>query len=308
MHPSPPEVYPAIPITAVAFSPDGKELYASGYHEVTVWNPADGKLVRRIKNLPQRIYRITLSPDGALLAIAGGNAGRLGEVRLMQRETGELVRVLGVSSDVVFAAAFHPGGERIATGAADGLVRVFEVATDKEVLSLGSHSDWVFDLAWNADGSKLASASRDGTAKVFDANGKLLYSFSEHNSPVHGVAFDLDGKHVISSGENDRIYRWRISDGKREDEYGLSDDGGLLVPAGDNLLTTSNERQVRLIKRKDLKTIRAFSDLSDWPLSVAFDADHGRVVAGTLDGKIYVWNAQNGERIAKFEATPGKPE
>ena len=34
-----PDAYPVtVPITALAFSPDGKEVAASGYHEVTFWN------------------------------------------------------------------------------------------------------------------------------------------------------------------------------------------------------------------------------------------------------------------------------
>src|SRR5262249_27446077 len=63
--PDPPEKYafPA-PVTALAFHPSGAELFAAGYHEITVWNPADGKLIRRIKNLPQRIHAINFSPDG----------------------------------------------------------------------------------------------------------------------------------------------------------------------------------------------------------------------------------------------------
>ncbi len=306
VHPPPPEVYPAaIPVTALAFSPDGEELYSSGYHEVLVWESSSGKLLRRIKNLPQRIYRIAVSPDGSLLAIAGGNAGRLGEVRLINRESGELVRVLGVSFDVVFAAAFHPSGERLATGAADGLVRVFEVATGKEVLSLGSHSDWVFDLAWNADGTRLASASRDKTAKVFDAEkGKLLFSFSEHEAAVHGVAMDRAGKHVVSAGEDDRVFRWRIEDGKRERELKLDGDGGVVLRAGENLLTTGNENKVRLVSR-ELRPIRTFEGLPDWATAAAFDAQHERIAAGAFDGMIVVQDASNEKVIAKLRAAPG---
>ncbi|MEO2024022.1 MAG: c-type cytochrome domain-containing protein, partial [Pirellulaceae bacterium] len=45
IHPDPPETYPSsLPITALVFSPDGKELLVGGYHELTVWNPLDGKL------------------------------------------------------------------------------------------------------------------------------------------------------------------------------------------------------------------------------------------------------------------------
>ncbi len=46
--PDPPETYRRpVPITAVAFNQDGSEVAASGYHEVTIWNAADGKLARR---------------------------------------------------------------------------------------------------------------------------------------------------------------------------------------------------------------------------------------------------------------------
>src|SRR4051812_4708360 len=37
-----PESYPvAVPITALAFSPDGREVAASGYHEINLWKTAD---------------------------------------------------------------------------------------------------------------------------------------------------------------------------------------------------------------------------------------------------------------------------
>ncbi len=307
-HPHPPEIYPAtVPVTALAFSPNGNELLAAGYHEVTVWNPKTGQLVRRIQGLPQRIHEIEFSPDGSVVAIAGGNPGRLGEVRLVSSTNGELQRVVGVSSDVVFATAFSPSGDLLATGAADGLIRVLEVATGKEMLAIGSHSDWVFDLAWNSDGSRFASASRDGTSKVFEkATGKLKFSFSGHNSPVHGVIFGSNGKSVISSAENDRVYGWRIEDGKREFELKLGGDGGILVSAGENLLTTGHESRVRLVSRSDLKEVRIFDKLPDQATAAAFDAVHKRVAAGSLDGTVAVWSASDGKEIAKFLAAPGK--
>ena len=41
--PLPPDDYRVpIPVTAVAFSPDGDQLATSGYHEILVWNTADG--------------------------------------------------------------------------------------------------------------------------------------------------------------------------------------------------------------------------------------------------------------------------
>src|SRR5437762_6525923 len=54
-HPDPPAVYRhPVPVTALAFNPDGSELAVGGYNEITIWNPADGKLLRRIKQVAQR--------------------------------------------------------------------------------------------------------------------------------------------------------------------------------------------------------------------------------------------------------------
>src|SRR5579864_4353205 len=54
MQPAAPVAYRVpIPITALAFSPDGSQLATSGYHEVLIWSPKDGKPVRRITNVAE---------------------------------------------------------------------------------------------------------------------------------------------------------------------------------------------------------------------------------------------------------------
>src|SRR5262249_37619315 len=41
------------PITALVFSPEGSELIASGYHEITFWDPIRGSLQRRLGGMPE---------------------------------------------------------------------------------------------------------------------------------------------------------------------------------------------------------------------------------------------------------------
>ncbi len=93
-HADPPESYPqAIPITAVCFTPDGKALIASGYHELTIWDTGTGELVRRIKNIGQRVYSIAISSDRKMIAVGCGEPGRNGEMRTVNFETGEVIGV-----------------------------------------------------------------------------------------------------------------------------------------------------------------------------------------------------------------------
>jgi len=306
-HPAPPQSYRyTMPVTAVTFNKDGKELIVGGYHELTVWNPADGKLLRRVKNVGQRTRTLSLSPDGNLLAVGCGAPGRLGETRVFDMTNGELKFVLGATSDEVLDVAFSPQGDRLAMGSADGVLRIFEVASGKSQLTITSHSDWVMAVAWNSDGSKLASGSRDKTAKVFDAKtGELLVTYSGHGQPVKGVAFHPEGKDVYSAGADKKIHRWQIADAKKTGEAAFGGEVFKLLLSGDFLFAPSADKTVREFEAKTLKPVRSFAGNQDWALSVAYHAGTKRVASGGFDGRVHVWNAEDGKEVVVFVAAPG---
>jgi WD40 repeat protein len=306
-HPAPPEKYRGtMPITALEFSPNGAEILVGGYHELLVHSAVDGKLIRRMPGIGQRTYAIHYSPDKALLAVACGTPGKHGEVRLLKPDSGELVKVLGMTSDVVFDCAFSPSGDRLATAAADGVVRVFDVAGGSEHLTITSHSDWVFAVAWESDGSRIATGSRDKTAKVFDAKtGELLITYSGHNQPVRGVMFHPEGKEMYSAGSDNRLHRWSIAEGKKAAETGLVGEGYKLTPAGETMIASSADLKVRQFNAKEHKSVRDFTGAKDWILSTAFHADAKRLAGGAFDGQVYIWNADDATLITSFYAAPG---
>ena len=107
VHPDPPEVYPSsVPVTALVFSPDGKELLVGGYHELTVWNPEDGTRwyggLRMLVNEPTQFAIVPMENTWQSVV---AHPGRLGETRLFNVETGELTRVVGSATDVVLDVA-----------------------------------------------------------------------------------------------------------------------------------------------------------------------------------------------------------
>ncbi len=308
VHPAAPETYPTtLPITALAFSPDGSQLLAGGYHELTVWNPQDGQLLNRIANVGQRTYALDFSADGKLLAVGSGAPGRLGEVRLLDPATGEVVKVIGTTSDVVFDVAFSPQGDRLASAAADGVLRVFDVASGDEQLTISSHSDWVMAVAWNGDGTKLASASRDKTAKVFDAKtGELLVTYSGHGQPVKGVAFHPDGKDAFSSAADNKIHRWQIADGKKTAD--VSSYGGevyKLSTGGEFFFAPAADKTARQFNLKSHAQVRAYSGHQDWVLSTAYHDATQRLATGSFDGEVRIWNTADGASVITFFAAPG---
>ncbi len=263
-------------------------------------------LVRRIGGVGQRTYAIHFSPDGQLLAVACGTPGKHGEVRLLKPDSGELVKVLGTTSDVVFDCAFNPQGDRLATAAADGVVHVFDVASGSEQLTITSHSDWVFAVAWNADGTQLATGSRDKTAKVFDAKtGELLITYNGHNQPVRGVLFHPDGKQVYSAGSDGKLHCWSIADGKKAADAGLGGEAYKLTSSGESFFASSADNKVRQFNAADQKQLRELTGAKDWVLSTAYHAEAKRLAGGGFDGQVFVWNAADGTLVTSFYAAPG---
>ncbi|MDA1232870.1 MAG: hypothetical protein O2856_19045, partial [Planctomycetota bacterium] len=138
--PLPPAEYRvAIPVTAVAFSPDGNQLASSGYHEVLVWNTIDSTLIRRISNVAERIYDLEFSSDGSMLAVAAGTPGQLGELKLFSAADGQLIRTLVRTRDAVFALSFSPDGQMLACAGADRAINVVNVADGSEVVRIEDH-------------------------------------------------------------------------------------------------------------------------------------------------------------------------
>ncbi|WP_068141271.1 c-type cytochrome domain-containing protein [Roseimaritima ulvae] len=304
-HIDPPQTYPAsVPIAAVAFSPDGQHTLASGYHEITVWDQA-GKLLRRIPNIGQRVFAMAFSPDGATLAVACGEPGRSGEVRLLDFASGEVTAVLARSGDVAFSVAFRPGSDQLAVGSADSLIRIVNYKTLAEVRTLSSHADWVLSVSWSDDGSRLVSGSRDKSSKVFDAeSGELLISYQGHAAAVRGALFTPDGKHVLSTGANSHLHRWNVADAKRVAAVALGGDGFRLVRGEGFVLAPSGDGRLLKIDLATNKISQEFKGHQDGVLAADLHAASGQIVSGAFDGEVRLWQLADGTAQQHWLAKP----
>ena len=306
-YPTPPESYPSpVPVTAIAYHPSGEELYVGGYHEITVWNPSKGEVLRRIDQVTERTYRLAFSPDGALLAVAGGVPGRSGEVRLIRTENGQEVHLLGTTTDVILDVAFDAEGKRVATASADRAIRIYDAETGKEVQVIENHADWVTAVAWSPDGKQLASTSRDKTAKLFEVEtGNLVATYSGHGQPVYGVVF-ADDKQIFTSGGNKEIHLWNIKDSKKAATIGgIGGEIYKLQLVDGQLFSASADKTARQHKVEDRKQVRVFPDHSDWVFALAVHAPSQRLATGCFDGQVKVWNLEDGSLVSTFVAAPG---
>lgn len=307
-HPNPPEAYRApVPVTALAFAPTGDELAVGGYYEITVWNPADGKLVRRIKDVEQRTFGLAYSDDGKILASAGGTPGVSGEAALYDPKTGKLIRRLGTMSDTAMALAFDPTGKKLAVAAADRSIRVYDVATGKETLLIEDHADWVMCIAWSADGKQLVSGSRDKTVKIFDAEkGESVTTYPGHGETVLGVAFAPDGKSVLSSGADKKIHVWNPADAKQIATIAGGGEVYRVAIVDGDIWSCSSDKSAKRFQLSDRKLTGEFKGHNDYVFSLAVNSKTKRLATGGFDGEVKIWNIDDPKAaLVSFRAAPG---
>jgi WD40 repeat protein len=328
--PVPPKAYPfAIIVNAVAFAPDNKQLVVGGHHELTVWEIATGKLVKRIYTRAERAYGLEFLPDGKLV-VAGGRPGQEGDVRVYdlkaKGKTEEGVEILdGVNDkavllkhlfdveDSVLCLAITPDGKTLAAGGCDRAVRVFDLSEglDKAKLTqtVENHADWVLGCALSADGKYLVTAGRDKTAKVWDLKAKeSVVTFPEHQNIVYGVAVKADGSAGFSVGADKQLRTWKPNgEGKQvKNAGGHADDVFKIVanPKQPMLATSSADKTVKLWTI-DLVAGKSLAGLTDYVYTVAFSPDGELVAGGSYDGSVAVWTVKDGMLVKAFNASPG---
>jgi WD40 repeat protein len=169
--PEKPPVYAAPPVvTSLVFSPDGKMLAVTGYHEIVLHKADGSEILGRLVGMSERVQSLAFSPDGKWLAAAAGNPGRSGEVQVWDVAKKSLRYSTPATFDTVYGVSWSPDGSLIAMGCSDNTVRAIDATTGKQVLFMGTHSDWVFGTVFSVDGKHLVSVSRDMSMKLTEVS------------------------------------------------------------------------------------------------------------------------------------------
>ena len=308
--PGPPETYShPVPITALAFTPDGQTLAASGYHEITLWSPSTGKLLSRIKNLPERTWSIAISPDGKFLAAASGDPGLSGELRVYTLPNASEPQILERISDMMLVARFSPDGSLLATGGADNTIRIYEVPSFHRRQLIEQHADWITDLAFSPDGKHLASASRDKSARVFDVStGSMEAAYLGHTEAVLAITWTADGKQIFTAGQDRSIHLWSPANPDKSIAKipALEGDIYKLATTSDALLACSTDHALRSYSLRT-RSVTQTTPTTDWPYTLAISSKTRDIAVGNYNGIIEIFPPASTVPSIIFTAAPGIP-
>lgn len=322
-----PPVYIAPPvISALAWSPDGKTLAVSGYHEVLIHKTdfavpaagADPAPVARLVGQSSRVQSLAFSLDGKLLAVGGGVPTEFGEVQVWDTAAYAQLKSYQVTADTVYGVSFSPDATRVAFGGADKTARIIAIEDGQERMRLDNHSDWVLGTTFTMDGKRLVSAGRDRAMKLTDVvTGQFIDDINKLLEPALCLARHPKGDFVAYGGAMGVPRVYKISD--NQGRTAANNDTNLVKelerqpaavqaiaygPDGETVAVGGAWPEVRLYRIKDGTRVTTLSDHGGAVFAVAFDPEGKRVATGGFEGLVRVFDAATGKLQRSFVPVP----
>jgi len=276
---------PEHPFTAVAFTPDGRQVLACVHQEVSsgsgfipgfgteLWDIQTGQRERVFEQgVVGNSVPVAVSPDGG-----SGLTGSAGNIaKLWDLETGELIRTLVGHTNTVTTVAFSPDGQQALTGSADNTVRLWDTRTGglRHTLVLtNSLASAVFspDGRYVLTGEGDPWVSTNGPPRLWDAQtGQLVRVFE---GGIGTAAFAMGGRSILAlrAGAYWSFSLWDVQTAQSVSlstgcpDFTVSPDGRLALIHGSShkgpprLVDLAGDRVVRWMAVQDPAVCAAFS-------------------------------------------------
>ncbi|KAH9476959.1 Vegetative incompatibility protein HET-E-1 [Psilocybe cubensis] len=308
-------------VLSVDISPDGKYIVSGSQDkEIRIWNLSTGELEHGpFVGHTDAVNSVAFSPDGQ--KIVSGSNDRT--VILWNAVTGEIDQgPLTGHLHAVYSVAFSPDAKRIVSGSLDQTLRIWHVNTGQTEQILHAHSNGGVDcVAFSPDGERIASGSQmDQTLRLWDSSSTGLNKPSDqrvpfvlqdgevpswNNTSIRSIAFSPDGL-LVASGSNDAtICLWDISTAQYTTTLVGNEDKGFksaaFSPDG-QWIAYGSCKPIRLWNLSTGKHATLTCSLSlrghtNSVASVVFFPDGKRLVSGSEDETIRIWDTSTGELL-----------
>jgi WD40 repeat protein/serine/threonine protein kinase len=288
------------PINRTAFSADNRRVATAGVDgTIRVWDSATGEPLQVLQGHNGPVLSVAFRPGSSQLASAGTD----GKVLIWDHESGKRRATLAGSGAQVISVAFSPDGGRLAAAASDQTVTLWDVATGRRLRTLSARprsilamwpaAPWpLVAVGWTLRESPLAPQRPD--------------------NPLRSVAFSPDGKRLAAAHLNQLIHVWDVASGRRRflltvsrgnlNQVLYSPDGRYLAAASrDYDQTISKESgEVKLWDAATGKEVRTLRGHNRMVTSLAFTPDSRRLISGSNDWTVKVWEVSSGQEMLSF--------
>ncbi|HEX4145425.1 MAG TPA: hypothetical protein VHY91_18110 [Pirellulales bacterium] len=304
-------------IVSAAVSPDSKTLATANGNAIVMRDLATGAERSRTDEASRPVERVWFSPDGSLLAAAGGDSND-GVVTLWDPATGKVAGTLTGHARDVRALAFTHDGKTLATGGGDCSIRLWNVATRQQTGVLQesaaqndpkAESAAILAVAYSPDGNSVATASEDGRVSVYGlAPAGPVRSWQAHTDAAAALAYSPDGLTLASGGYDKAIKFWNASTGEPLRTL-IGHNGWVVALAfsrdGQTLASGGYDRSIRLWNVADGLERRALAGHTATVRCLIFSHDDKLLASGSADHTVRLWEPASGQEQAALAGHEG---
>lgn len=288
----PDATFAGLPITALAISPDGRQIVTGSQAGIELRNLPGLTRTATWPTELAHVHDLRFSPDGTWLLAAGGAPAEEGAVEIYRWPEGTRTLRVGGHDDVIYGAAWSPDGSRWATAGGDGVCQVFSAATGESLVRYEGHSRTVLGISYLPDSETIGSVSVDQTLRLWSSkSGGHIRTLDNHIGTVNRLAVRpvpiangvSPGPTIVATISEDKTVRlWQPTIGRLMRFARLSSPPRAVVwsPAGEHLLVGCNDGHVRVLDPDTMQITREVSAVPGRIYELAVSPDGAVIVAG----------------------------
>ena len=143
----------------------------------------------------------------------------------------------------------------------------------------------------SSENSSIPSTAHKSEAKPIEIVG-------QHD--IYSVAFFVDGKHFVSGGEEGKVRRWRVEDGKEaEAPIDAGSEVSNITVSGDGKWVVSgvDSGELTVWDAVSQKKVTGWQAHNGWVGAVDISPDETRIATGSGDSTACVWSLSTGQRL-----------
>jgi len=254
----------------------------------------------RLEGHKARVFSVSLSPDGRLLA--SGSAD--GSIKLWEVATGKLINTIEEHFNAVPIVSFSPNGQLLAFASnSDNTVKLWDITTNKEISSFkgyDSDKNGNKSISFSPEGRLLAYASGKTITLVNVERRAEIKKLVGHNGKVNGISFSPDGKMLASASFDGTVKLWNHTTGQvidTLDEHRVGVFAVSFSPDGKMLASGAEHGGIKLWNFANLKSKPYDLSASGRVTNLSFSPNGQLLIASGFNNDIQRWDVARREEI-----------